>query len=205
MIIFGVALVVLYLVFWAWHSPWVGKLAKAEIDRYLAIIEKRLLPTEEVKAFTSRVRSWAEADDGRPVYMFNLIHFLPQFRTFPGAPEFKGTPQEANAYYEKGIRWLWLRHAAYPIFSGVPQARNLINMQPERTWGEAAVVRYRNRRTFLKLLSEPSYAAMEPYKFLALEIDLVPVSSKMAIPDPRLVVGVGFVIIFLLVGWMSAV
>jgi hypothetical protein len=114
--------------------------------------------------FTSRVRSWAEADDGRPVYMFNLIHFLPQFRTFPGAPEFKGTPQEANAYYEKGIRWLWLRHAAYPIFSGVPQARNLINMQPERTWGEAAIVRYRNRRTLLKLLSEPSYAAMEPYK-----------------------------------------
>ena len=44
MIIFGVALVILYLVFWAWHSPWVGKLAKAEIDRYLAIIEKRLLP-----------------------------------------------------------------------------------------------------------------------------------------------------------------
>ena len=124
---------------------------------------------------------------------------------FPAPREFKGTPQEANAYYEKGIRWLWLRHAAYPIFSGVPQARNLINMQPERTWGEAAIVRYRNRRTFLKLLSEPSYAAMEPYKFLALEIDLVPVSSKMAIPDPRLVVGVGFIIIFLLVGWISAV
>ena len=53
----------------------------------------------------SRVRSWAEADDGRPVYMFNLIHFLPQFRTFPGAPEFKETLKEANAYYEKSIMW----------------------------------------------------------------------------------------------------
>ena len=101
--------------------------------------------------------------------------------------------------------WLWLRHAAYPIFSGVPQAKNLINMQPERTWGEAAVVRYRNRRTFLKLLSDPSYAPVEPYKFIASEIDLVAVSSKMAIPDLRFVVGVGFVIIFLLVGWISAV
>ena len=98
-----------------------------------------------------------------------------------------------------------LRHAAYPIFSGVPQAKNLINMQPERTWGEAAVARYRNRRTFLKLLSDPSYAAMEPYKFIALEIDLVPVSGRMVIPDLRLVVGVGFVIIFLLVGWITAV
>jgi len=46
---------------------------------------------------------------------------------------------------------------------------------------------------------------MEPYKFIALEIDLVPVSSKMVIPDPRFVLGVGFVIIFLLVGWIGAV
>ena len=204
MIIFGVVLVVLYLVFWAWHSPWTGKLTKAEIDRYLAIIEKRLLPAEQIKAFSSRVRSWAEADDGRPVYMFNLIQFLPQLRTFPNAPEFQGTPQEANAYYEKRIMWLWLRHAAYPIFSGVPQDKNLINVQPERTWDETAVARYRNRRTFLKLLSDSSYARMEPYKFIALEIDLVPVSGKIVIPDLRLVVGVGFVVIFLLVGWISA-
>ena len=45
---------------------------------------------------------------------------------------------------------------------------------------------------------------MEPYKFITLEIDLVPVSGKMVIPDLRLVVGVGFIIIFLLVGWISA-
>jgi len=41
---------------------------------------------------------------------------------------------------------------------------------------------------------------MEPYKFIALEIELVPISSKTAIPDPRLVIGVGFITIFLLVG-----
>ena len=128
MIIFGAALVVLYLVSWAWHSPWAGKLTKAEVDRYLAIIERSLQPTDEVEAFTSRVRSWVEADDGRPVYMVNLMHFLPQFRTFPRAPELNGTPREANAYYEKGLIWLWLRHAAYRIFSGVPHARNLINI-----------------------------------------------------------------------------
>jgi hypothetical protein len=69
MIMFGAALVVLYPVFWAWHSPWAGKLTKAEIDRYLAIIERSLQPAEEIEAFASRVRSWAEADNGRPVYM----------------------------------------------------------------------------------------------------------------------------------------
>jgi hypothetical protein len=46
---------------------------------------------------------------------------------------------------------------------------------------------------------------MQPYKFIAVEIDLVPVSGKVMIPDLRLVVGVGFIIIFLLVGWITAV
>ena len=201
----GVAFVVLYLVFWAWHSPWTGKLTSREIDHYLSIIEKFPLPAEGLKANTARIRSWAEADDGKPVYMFNLIHFFPQLRALPGAPEFKGTPQDANAYYEKGIRSLWLSRAAYLIFSGVPQANNLITMRPERTWGKLAVARYRNRRAFLKLLTDPRYAPVVAYKFMALEIDLVPVSGDMVIPDLRWVVGIAFVIIFLMIGYVSAV
>src|SRR5215469_7944620 len=95
--------------------------------------------------------SGAEADDGKPVYMLNLIRFYSQLRTFAGAPEFKGTPEEANAYYEKKITPLWLSHAAYPIFAGASQAKNLINIHPEREWGRAVVCRYPSRRSFLKL------------------------------------------------------
>ena len=203
-LILAAVFVIMYVAFWAWHSQGAGKLTQAEIDQYLAIIEKLPLPEKGVQAFTARLRPWAEADDGKPVYMFNLIHFFLQVQTFPGAPEFKGTPEEANAHYEKSLIWLWLSHASYPTFIGAPQAKNLINMQPERTWGEVAVCRYPNRRTFLKLLSDPSYAPMEPYKFIALEIDLVPVSGDMVIPDLRWVVGAVFVIIFLLVGWVHA-
>src|SRR4051794_27618710 len=68
MVILGITLVVLYLVFWAWHSPWAGKLTKREIDHYLSIIEKLPLPAE-VKGHPARLRSWAKADDGKPVYM----------------------------------------------------------------------------------------------------------------------------------------
>jgi hypothetical protein len=204
-IILGTGLLVLYLGFWAWHSPWARKLTKAEIDHHMAIIEKLPLPPEEVQAIASRLRRWAEADDGKPVYMFNLIHFFPQLRTFPGAPEFKGTPLESNAYYMKRISWLWLSHAAYPIFDGVTQAENLINMQPERTWGQVTVARYRNRRTFLKLLSDPAYAPVEPYKFMAVELDLVPVSGRLVIPDLRWLLGGGFILLFLSVEWIRAV
>src|SRR6266478_4327592 len=107
-LILAVALMVLYMAFWAWHSQGAGKLTQAEIDHYLALIEKLPLPESGVKAFTARLRQWAEAD----------------------------------ARYEKSLIWLWLRHASYPTFIGGPQGKNLINMQPERTWGNMIVVRY---------------------------------------------------------------
>ncbi len=203
-LILAAAFTILYLAFWAWHSQGAGKLTQTEIDGYLAIIEKLPLPEKEVRAFTARVRPWAEADDGKPVYMFNLIHFFPRLQTFPGAPEFKGTTEEANVRYERSLMWLWLSHASYPTFIGTPQARNLINMQPERTWGNMTVVRYPSRRTFLKLISHPSYAPLAPYKFIAVELDLVPVSKGLVVPDIRWLVGGGFAIAFLLLAWVHA-
>jgi hypothetical protein len=196
--------VILYVAFWAWHSQGAGKLTQAEIDRYLAMIEKLPLPEKKVHAFTTRLRRWAEADDGKPFYMFNLLHFFPKLQTFPGAPEFNGTPQQANAHYEKALIWLWLSHASYPTFIGVPQARNLIDMQPERTWDNMTVVRYPSRRTFLKLISHPIYARVAAYKFIAVELDLVPVSSLTIVPDLRWIVGGGFAIVFLLVECVRA-
>ena len=189
-LILAAALIVLYVAFWAWHSQGAGKLTQAEIDQYIAIIEKLPLPEKAVQAFIARLRPWAEADDGKPVYIFNLIHFFPQLQQFPGATDFKGTPEQANARYEKSLIWLWLSHASYPTFIGASQARsNLINMQPERTWNNMTVVRYPSRRTFLKLISHPAYAPLAPYKFIGVELDLVPVSSGTIVPDLRWMAG----------------
>jgi len=59
-----------------------------------------------------------------------------------------------------------------------------------------------SRRTFLKLISHPTYAPLAPYKLMAVELDLVPVSSGAVVPDLRWLVAGGFAIVFLLVGWM---
>ena len=201
-LILAAVLIILYLAFSAWHSQGGGKLSQPEIDRCIANIEKLPLPKKAVQEFVARLRPWAEADDGKPIYMFNLINFFSKLQPFAGAPDFRGTPEQANAHYEKGLVWLWLGHASYPTFIGVPQTRNLINMQPERTWRNMTVVRYPNRRTFLKLISHPSYAPLAPYKFIAVELDLVPISKGMVVPDLRWVVAASFVMIFLLVGWL---
>jgi hypothetical protein len=65
-------------------------------------------------------------------------------------------------------------------------------------------VRYPSRRTFLKLSSHPSYAPLAPYKFIAVELDLVPVSSGTVVPDLRWLVGGGFAIVFLVAEWIHA-
>jgi len=202
---FGVSLLGAFAKFWRWHSPPAKKLTQQEIDHYLGIISKLPLPGDETEKIVARLRPWAEADDGKPVYMLNLIRYFPELHRWPGAPEFEGTPEEANAYYEKSLTSLWLRNASYPMVGGAAQGQNLIKTQPEQEdWSTAQMVRYPSRRTFLKLLSDPSYAPLEPYKFMALEIDLVPVSGGKVIPDFRFLVGGGLLALFLAVGWARA-
>ena len=54
----------------------------------------------------------------------------------------------------------------------------------------------------LKLISHPTYAQVAAYKFMAVELDLVPVSSGTIVPDLRWLVGSGLAFIFLLLGWL---
>src|SRR5439155_23647934 len=106
--------------------------------------------------------------------------------------------------YEKRLIWLWLSPASYPTFIGVRESPKLLSIQPERTWGNMTVVRYPSRRTFLKLISHPAYGPLAPYTLIAVELDLVPVSTGIVIPDLRWLVGSGFAIFLLLVLWIRA-
>ncbi len=196
----------LFLAFWLWHSPIRGKLTREEIDRYLGEVQKLPLPAGEMTATLTRLRAWAEADDGKPVYMLNLMRFYPQLRSFPGTPDFQGTPEEANAFYEKGVLMMLLKRAGYPMVGGRAQGKNLMEVPAALdNWSRVVVVRYPSRRAFLSLLADPAYGPCAPYKLMALEIALVPVSRDLMIPDLRWVVGGILVVLFLAVGWIRAV
>ena len=56
------------------------KLTQEEIDRCLEAVEKQVpLFPGEMPDFLARLRSWAEADDGKPVYMLELMRFYPSY------------------------------------------------------------------------------------------------------------------------------
>ncbi|MGN6167711.1 MAG: hypothetical protein ACTHQQ_06020 [Solirubrobacteraceae bacterium] len=201
-VVVGAALVGVFAGFWRWHSPPAKKLTRGEIDHYLEIISGYPAPRDSSE-FIARVRSWAEADDGKPILMLNLLRYFPELRRFPGAANFDGTPEEANAYYEKRLTPLWLRKASYPLAGGTVLGENLIQTQPMgESWSTAMMVRYPSRRTFLQLLADPTYADLETYKLMALEIDLVPLSSERAIPDLRWIAGGSLLALFLGTGWL---
>ncbi len=183
-----------------------GRLTQAEIDRAVEYVDKNLyLPPEEKSLTLERLRKWAEADDGGPVYMLNLMRYYDAVRPPPGAPAFKGTPQEANALYEAKAMPMLLASGNYPIFGSQTQGANLLtNKSIGDGLGRVLVVRYASRRDFLNLVTNPAYAPIEPYKLMALQVALTPTSGDIMIPDARLALGALLLIAFLAIGWVRS-
>jgi hypothetical protein len=201
----GAGLLGVFAGFWRWHSPPAKKLTPEEINRYLARIVELPLPGEEAKKLATQLRTWAEEDDGKPVFMVNLNRYFSELRRWPGTPQFDGTPREAHARYQKSLASKVLRLPAYPMISGPAQGPKLMTTQPgQPNWDHISFVRYPSRRKFLELLSDPFYAEVEPYKFMALDEDLVPISGGRVLPDFRWVAGGSLLAMYLGVGWWRA-
>ena len=192
------------------------KLSQADVDRYIGILERDLPPElEDREEFISRLRAWAENDDGRPVYMLNLMRFFDQLRPFPGAPV-TGTPRDANAHYETSLAPMLLRRGGYPILAGsatgIPAAKvpggpdrasNLTVYRPGLdNWDRVLVIRYPGRRTFLDLVTDPRYLEVMPYRLSSAEVVLTPVSGQVVIPDARWIAGAAGLANLLLAGWI---
>jgi hypothetical protein len=210
-IVLVAVLAAVYLGFSYWQSG--SKLTQSEVDGYMEILEQQLPKDLEGRAeFLARLRAWGENDDGKPVLMLNLMRFHKTLQPFPGAPQ-KGTPEEANATYEKAVTPMLLKRGGYPLLGGdttrirgddSPES-NLIVYEPALdNWDRVLVVRYPCRRAFFDLVSDPQYLKVMPYKLASLKVALVPVSSQLVLPELRWVVGGGCVAVFLLAGWVRA-
>ncbi|MCC6383404.1 MAG: hypothetical protein IT304_12935 [Dehalococcoidia bacterium] len=189
---------------WLWQSPG-RKLTTPEIDRYLALVAKVPFPPDAQPQFLQRLRTWAEADDGQPVYMLNLMRYYPAVRAMPGAPAFTGTPEESNRIYEDRATPLALKAGAIPLFAGPVRNENVMGFAPPvDQWSRVLVMRYPSRRAFFDLVTDPEYAPIAPYKLAALDVNLVPMAAELTIPDLRIVAAALALAVFLAAGWWRA-
>ena len=214
-LILAAVLGALFLAFWVWQAPGASaKLTSADIDRYVGRIEKRVpLPPEEASEFLARLRAWGAADDGKPVYMVNLMRYYDQVKRIPGLPPVQGTPVEANARYESAVTPLLVKGGVVPLLGGDTQGMrtagtrhsNLFGYESEvDDWSRILLVRYPNRRAFFELISDPTYLEFMPNKLASLKLGLVPVDGDAVLPDLRWPVGGFLLLTFLVVGWVRA-
>jgi len=155
-------------------------------------------------AWVARVRRFAENDDGRDIYMLNLLRYNETMAKGPAAAgSFTGTPHEANEIYEANAKPILMKSGAFPIFAGKVEDANAVGGPDpaEDHWTRILVVHYPSRRHFLDLLTNPQYLTRADFKSYAMHMALVPVKREMVIPDFRQLAIAGAVIVFLSVGW----
>ena len=199
------ALLALFEATWLWQTPGAvrGKLTPAEIDRYVAAVDAAMpMDAAERARVVARVRAFAESDDGRPFYMLNLMRYYDRVRALPGVAPFAGTPRGANEYYEEHVVPILLGKGGFPAVAGTIAGHDLFGHElGAANYDRVLMVRYPSRRAFLDLVTDPAYLPYVPYKLMAQDVVLVPVTGELALPDLRLVVGIACVLAFAAAGW----
>lgn len=209
----AVLMAVIFALVWHWQVPH-RTLTKTDVEDYIRRIAAGIeLPGNEKAEIIGHLRSWGETDDGRPVYMLNLMRYYDAARSMPGRPDIAGSPRDLNTHYEAVAIPKLLKLGGYPIFGGEPEgvrsgaqpSTNILGFDdPLENWGRVLVVRYPDRRAFFELLSDPDYIKVLPYKLAALKVVLVPMHDELVIPDVRWVAGVLLLAVLALVAIVRA-
>lgn len=203
------ALLGLFVV-WAWRKQEPRRpLRKEEIDRYCAIVEARFPMPDAMDRdrMLARLRGFAERDDGRDIYMVNLLRYHDRIASGRDpAGQFAGTPLEANEIYEANAKPILLKSGAFPIFAGIAEEPNAVggDEPAEDNWSRVLVVHYPSRRHFLDLLTDLRYLTKADFKSYAMHMALVPVKRQLVVPDFRFLATGGALVLFLLVAWIHA-
>ena len=208
MSVLALAFAAAVLAIFVWQNPGVtgDRLSKAETDAFLKAADRQLsLPPAEQAETLQRLRYFADHDDGRPVYMLNLMRFYPKVRSLPAGPPADMTPAKANAYYESRAVPMLLPRGGSAPFMGTSEGPDVLPYEAAGDdWSRMLLIRYSNRRAFLQLVADPRYPAIMPYKLASLQVVLAPFAAQMMMPDTTLTAGALLVIAFLGLGWWRA-
>ncbi|MEJ6002956.1 hypothetical protein [Paucibacter soli] len=191
---------------WLWQNPH-RPIKPAEAEQFIADTEKLPFPPEERAEMRQALRAWMAADDGKPVYMLNLMRNYPELRRYQGSlATNQFTPAQSNAHYEDAVAPLLLKVGGYPLYAGQAQGKNLLVHEAGLDdWSRVIVVRYPSRRAFMELVTDPAYRTIAPYKLMALKVLLAPTGFQLAIPELSWLLGALLSIVWLLAAWRRAV
>jgi hypothetical protein len=177
----------LYAVFVFWYTDFGGPLSDEEVNEFVKVMTGNGLDPERVDYYAEFLRN----DSGRQFLMVNNIDMN------ENPPAVKGAPANADAdtlmglYMEHMIPEL-LKRACHPVLMGpaVYPVIDLSGIEGAEQWTSAALFRYRSRRSFMEIISNPDILGPHDFKLAALDKTIAyPMEADLYLGDPRLLLG----------------
>ena len=170
---------------WFFYAP-TTPMERAEIDAYMVRVQTLLetsfvmpegsgLDPRGLAGALADLRAFAERDDGKAIYMVNLMKWRRGELIFPPGAELAddiATAEEADVEYNRQLFWTLLAnnsHTAY-LASAEPNALNYgtgVGGDAD-AWGEIGIFRYNSRRDFFNMITSDDYMAAMYLKMLSM-------------------------------------
>lgn len=192
-----VVAIVLYGIFRLWYDRRRPVLTAAEVDTYVRRIEESALETSPQRL--AALRHLLANDDGREIFMVNLLRLQPGEVCSPGS-DLPQPPAQVLERYTRPFLAALLRRAGHPLLvaQGVGPCVEQWGMDEMPDWNAAGIIRYRSRRDLVELVVDPRFADLHSFKSIALE-------RTFAFPSrPRLLAGGPRLVVALALGWIAA-
>ncbi len=177
----------LYATFIFWYTDFGGPLREEEIENFIEVMTGNGVAPERVNYYAQFLRS----DTGRQFLMVNNIDMN------ENPPDVEGAPANADAdtlmglYMEHMIPEL-LTRACHPVIMGpaVYPAIDISGIPGAEQWTSAALFRYRSRRAFMEIISNPDILGPHHFKLAALDKTIAyPIETSLYLGEPRLLLG----------------
>ncbi len=176
-----------YAAFVSWYTDFGGPLSDAEVDAFVATLAEREADPALIADFERFLRN----DTGRQFLMVNAIDMNDNPPDVEGAAPGEDADQLMARYLEHMIPEL-LKRASHPVIMGeaVHTVIDVLGIEGAEQWTDAALFRYRSRRSFMEIIANPEIGGKHEFKLAALDKTIAyPIETSLHIGDLRLLLG----------------
>lgn len=186
-----------YIGFFFWYTDMGGKLSQEEIQTFIKKHEQNIIndgvspDSEEFQLRIDFLKKFMEEDNGKQFIMVNNI----EMNKNPGDVVGANPGESADQLMSRYMEYMWpnlLKRASHPIFmsNAVYQSMDLVGIEGAETWDQAALMRYKSRRTMMEIVTNPNMMNRHGFKIAALQKTIAyPVEPFGFYSDMRLIFG----------------
>ncbi len=178
---------VFYALFVFWYTDLGGPLSDQEVDTFVATLQARDADPQTL----GKLEGFLRNDSGRQFLMLNALDLNDNPPNVGGAAPGESADQLMARYMEHMIPEL-LKRACHPVILGnAPYtAIDVIGIEGAEQWTGGGFVRYRSRRSFMEIVSNPAIVNQHEFKLAALDKTIAyPVETTIYLADLRLLLG----------------